>query len=81
MSVDLIIDGVNGFLNDIEDAKSLAANASNIMESPKLRRSLSSSGLIAARDHDWSFIAERFHEEVYRPLLVDAGYDVTSLPA
>ena len=78
MSIDLIVDGVNGYLSDVEDAKSLVANAAKILECPYLRRRLSSNGVITARDHDWSVIAARFHKEVYRPLLVEDGYRFTA---
>ena len=74
MSIDLVVEGVNGFLSDIEDVESLAENASKVLDDPDLRQRLAAQGEITARNHDWSAIAERFHEEVYRPLLAEDGY-------
>lgn len=74
MSIDLVVEGINGFLSDVEDVESLAENASRVLDDPDLSQSLAAQGAITARNYDWSAIAERFHEKVYRPLLVEDGY-------
>ena len=74
MSIDLISDGANGFLSEIEDTDALAANASRLIEDINLRYRFSRNGLAVANNHDWSAIAERYHREVYRPILIGDGY-------
>lgn len=76
MSVDIISNGENGFLSEIEDADALATNASKLIESPKLRCRFSRSGVAVAKVNDWSAIASRYHQEVYRPLLIEDGYPI-----
>ena len=74
MGIDLVCHGNNGLLSEIEDAAGLAANASKLIESPELRHEFSKSGVTVAKGHDWSLIASRYHNEVYRPLLIEDGY-------
>ena len=74
MSVDLVSNGVNGYLSEVEDSDDLAASASKLIESPSLRASFSREGVTLSRCHDWSAIAVRYHEQVYRPMLVEDGY-------
>ena len=74
MSIDLICNRANGFLSEVEDTDGLAGSVSRVLESPEVARKLSLNGVMTARDYDWSKIAARFHNEVYRPLLMEAGY-------
>ena len=74
MSIDLISSGVNGFLNEVEDADGLAVNASRTLENSELGQRISSEAVQQAQNYDWSAIAARYHEEVYRPLLVEDGF-------
>ncbi len=74
MAIDLISHGESGFLSEVEDANALATNASKLIASPELRCNFSRNGLDVAKGHDWGAIAERYHQEVYRPLLVEDGY-------
>ena len=71
MCIDLIRDAENGFLTDVEDSEGLAARVAEIREDAELRQSIIEKALLTARNHTWSSIANRYHEEVYRPLTVD----------
>ena len=69
MSIDLICDGENGFLNEVEDSEGLAANVSRLLTDRELRLSVSSNAVQHAQAFEWRAIAERYHQEIYRPLL------------
>ena len=71
MCIDLIQDGSNGFLVDVEDIDSLASRAVELREDSDLRKSVIENALLTARSHTWRKIAKRYHEEVYRPLTVN----------
>ena len=77
MSIDLICDGGNGFLNEVEDSDGLAASASKILEWPSLQHTLSRNGVLTASSYDWATIAAKHDEQVYRPLLIEDGYVFT----
>ena len=68
MCIDLIEDRINALLADIEDVDCLADRTAEVREDAELRQSLITAGLLTARAHDWSNIAKRYDEEVYRPL-------------
>ena len=68
MCIDLIEDGSNAFLADVEDAGHLAERAAEVRENAGLRQSLIQNGLATAQSHNWGSIARRYDEEVYLPL-------------
>ncbi len=71
MGVDLIDDGANGFLNQVEDVDGLGTSVSRILDQPKLKQSLSANAVMTAQNYDWRIISKRYDDEVYRPLLVN----------
>ncbi len=66
---DVIADGQNGLLADIEDPAALAAAVERLIEDPKLRRHLIERGLERIQHFDWPVIASRYYRELYEPLL------------
>ena len=70
MCIDLIEDGRNAFLTDVDEAERLADRAAEIREDDDRRQTLIKGGLSTARCHTWAEIAWRYDEEVYRPLTV-----------
>ena len=74
MSNDLICDGVSGFLNEIEDADGLAVSAARLFSDRNLATSVSTTAARKAQCYDWMAIADRYHKEVYRPLLAQDGF-------
>ena len=73
MCIDLIEDGKNAFLSDIEDAGHLAERVAEISDDGDRRQSLIDGGLTTARSHTWATIARQYDEEVYRPLITGIG--------
>ena len=69
MAPDVMLDGENGFILDVEDADGLAKAASNLIDSPELRSRLAQNGLATAAEHDWSITAMRYYDQVWKPLL------------
>ena len=70
MCIDLIEEGRNAFLSDVEDADGLAGNAAKLREDAELRHATIANALVTARSHTWARIAHRYDEEVYRPLTI-----------
>ena len=77
MCADLVKEGENGLLADVDDVESLAASASRLLEDADLRKTVVLNARHTACQYNWSAIAKRYHEEVYRPLLLEAGYRVS----
>jgi len=69
MAADLIQDGVNGFLCDIEDVEALTARALQVIGNGDVRERFRSNGYRSVEDCDFGVVARRHYEEVYRPLL------------
>ena len=69
MPADLIEDGANGFLCDIEDAEALAEAASTLASDKALRARVAAKALETVRSYDWPLIAERYCRELYRPVI------------
>ena len=73
---DLVKEGENGLLADVDDVESLAASASRLLEDADLKKTVVLNARHTACHYNWSAIAKRYHEEVYRPLLLEAGYQI-----
>jgi glycosyltransferase involved in cell wall biosynthesis len=69
MCADVIRDGENGLLAEVDDAEGLARAAARLIESPELGRSLARAGLAEAQKYDWSRLSQQYLERLYRPLL------------
>lgn len=69
MAPDLIEDGQNGFLIDIEDTESIYNKACDIKENKELQNKLISNGLNTIKNYDWSNIAEQYYKKLYKELL------------
>jgi glycosyltransferase involved in cell wall biosynthesis len=69
MAPEMIVDGVNGFIVDLEDADAMAVRASELIQDVALREQFTQEGLQAAPKYDWGVIAEQYYEKLYKPLL------------
>jgi len=69
MAPDVIEDGRNGLLVDIEDVQALVDGARRVQGDPELRRRIVAEGLRTAGGYGWPAIARRYYDEVYAPLL------------
>ena len=72
MPADMIENGFNGFLVDIEDVDGLVACTAELMERPDLRRRFAERALPTIQPYDWSVLGQRYADELYRPVL-DSG--------
>ncbi len=57
---DAVIDGKTGLVVPENDPSATAEAIGNLLDDPDLRNSFGSAGLLYAREHDWSFIAQKF---------------------
>ncbi len=70
MCIDLVRDGANGFLAEVEDVESLADSVAGLRDNGELHQMVSENAYLTAQCYDWSIIANRYHEEIYQPLTV-----------
>lgn len=66
---DVVTDGEDGLLTDIEDSLGLADGILRLIDDPKLRQRLSANGLNRIQEFGWPVIAGRYYRELYEPLL------------
>lgn len=76
MSADILRSGHNGFLAEVDDVEALAEAAAALLEDDELRHTVAENALQTVQRYDWSVIVDKYHHEVYRPLLLEAGYDL-----
>jgi len=69
MVADVLEDGVNGLVVDVEDVDGLLRGAVRMIEHVDFRRRAVDCGLRTVREYDWSAIVPRYYEQVYAPLL------------
>ncbi len=69
MVPDLIVDGENGLLADINDVDNLTKQAERLIETYDLQKQVVKNGLQTVQSYSVCDLAERHMREVYRPLL------------
>jgi len=69
MAEDIIEDGENGFLVDIEDTDKIYNKACNIIDNYELKNKLISNGLETIQKYDWSNTASQYYEKLYKELI------------
>jgi len=69
MAPDIIEDGFNGLLADVDDVAVLAAKAAEIIADRELAGRLISNGLTTVGKYSWQEIARQYYEGIYKPLL------------
>ncbi|MDD5433768.1 MAG: glycosyltransferase family 4 protein [Candidatus Pacebacteria bacterium] len=68
MAPDVIIDGENGFLTDVEDIGQIVQKAKLIIENQNLRQKIIANGLKTAKDYSWAKISQKYLKEIYLKL-------------
>lgn len=66
---DLVIDGHNSLVSEVEDTDSLYNNIKKLIDDKKLKDRLIKNGLETAKQYDWPNIANMFFEKIYSRLL------------
>ena len=75
MAPDVVTQGVNGFLADVEDVEELTLHASTLATNRQMRDDVRRAALKTVAAYDWNLVARTYFTDVYRPLLSDApGY-------
>ncbi len=69
LAPDVIEDGYNGLLADVENVDALAQAVSRVIEEPGLARNLAKNGLQTIQDYGWPMIAAQYYHQVYHPVL------------
>lgn len=69
---DVVTQGRDGFYTESEDVDGLAELVARLIDDRGLGHSLARAGLETIQDYDWTLIADRYYQEIYRPLLDQA---------
>jgi glycosyltransferase involved in cell wall biosynthesis len=69
MAPDIITDGKNAFLCDVDDVDQIVQKSIMVLEDKDKRERIASRGLTTARQFDWNVIAQRYENCLYRRLL------------
>lgn len=72
MAVDIIKEGYNSFLADVDDVETLTEKARKIIDNKDLATMLINNALNTVKDYSWEEIAKRYYEEIYSPLVEEA---------
>jgi glycosyltransferase involved in cell wall biosynthesis len=73
MAVDVIKDGENGFIAEVEDTQDLIQKSSRLIGDNLLREKFISKGLQDVKRYDWSNIVGEYYEKIYKKILNSAG--------
>lgn len=69
MSHDMVVNGVNGFLAEVDNIGQIAEYATRLIEDKELRDRCVDGGLETIKNYDWNIIARRYYEEIYSRFL------------
>jgi glycosyltransferase involved in cell wall biosynthesis len=69
MAPDVITDGENGFLCDIDDVDRIVQKSIILLEDKQKKEKIIANGLETACRYDWIVIAQRYENNLYRRLL------------
>ncbi len=69
MAPDIITDGENGFLCDVDDVDQMVQKCTMILEDKKKKERIIANGLTTVQQYDWAVIAQQYENNLYRRLL------------
>lgn len=69
MAPDIIKDGYNALLAEVDDVKMLSENALKIIKNKNLANQLANNGFNIIEDYSWERIAKEYYEKIYSKLL------------
>ena len=69
MAPDVIVDGENGFLVEIENVEAIYDRACQIIEDEKLKEKLVQNGLITVKAYNWITLSEEYKNKIYKELI------------
>ena len=68
MAPEIIRDGYNGFLADVEDVEMLTEKARKILDDGDMAKKMTENALETIRDYSWEKITKRYYETIYKRL-------------
>jgi glycosyltransferase involved in cell wall biosynthesis len=68
MAPDVIMDGENGFIVEVDDVKEIVRKVSLILDNNELRKKIIKSGVETAKNFDWKCITDQYYELIYKRL-------------
>lgn len=69
MAQDIIVDGENGFLCDVDDVDKIVEKSIRIIENVASTEKMIQNGLRIVQQFSWQNIAQKYQQQLYRPLL------------
>ncbi len=69
MAPDIVTDGENAFLCDVDDVDQIVKKSTTILEDKSIKEKIVAKGLITARQFDWSSIAQQYENHLYKLFL------------
>lgn len=69
MAPEIIKNGVNGFVCDIEDIENLVDSSVKILEKDDIKYKVAANALQTIRNYDWSIIAKKYYNLIYKKFL------------
>ncbi|MFQ5822137.1 MAG: glycosyltransferase family 4 protein [Candidatus Heimdallarchaeota archaeon] len=69
MAPNVIKDGYNGLLAEVNDVQMLLENARKILDEKTFSKKIIENGLKVVKDYSWEEIAKRYHGKIYSPLM------------
>ncbi len=73
MPADVIANGHNGFLVDIEYAQGLASRLTELAGDAELKERVKGGALETIKSYDWRIVARKYYDRLYAPLLKSAA--------
>jgi len=69
MAPDIITDGENAFLCDVDDINQITQKSLTFLEDKDKKEKIVNNGLKTARQFDWNIVAQQYEDNLYRPFL------------
>ena len=73
MAPEVIINGKNGFITDVDDRNALLDKSSQVLEGNGNIENMIKQGIETAKAYSWEIIAERYYKEIYSKLMEENG--------
>ncbi len=69
MAPEIIKDGYNGFLCEVEDVEMLTEKAREILDDGDMAKKMAENALETIGDYSWEKITKRYYEKIYKRFL------------
>ena len=69
MAADLVKQGINGFITDIEDIDQLYQFSYEVLKNKELKKELIRNGIKTVQKYNWEYVAKQYYQKIYSKLL------------